>query len=87
MILVTILKALIVVLIVAIFARTILSWFPTASNLNPLVALIYQVTEPILQPLRKIIPRMGMFDLTPTIALLILFLNLQHPALAGSVPR
>ncbi len=74
MILVTILKAFIVVLIVAIFARTILSWFPTASNLNPLVALIYQVTEPVLQPLRKIIPRMGMFDLTPTIALLILFL-------------
>lgn len=74
MILITILKAFIVVLIVAIFARTILSWFPTASNLNPLVALIYQVTEPVLQPLRKIIPRMGMFDLTPTIALLVLFL-------------
>ena len=74
MILVTILKAFIVVLIVAIFARTILSWFPTANRLNPLVALIYQVTEPVLQPLRKIIPRMGMFDLTPTIALLILFL-------------
>ena len=74
MILVTILKAFIVVLIVAIFARTILSWFPTANRLNPLVALIYQVTEPVLQPLRKIIPRMGMFDFTPTIALLILFL-------------
>ncbi len=74
MIVVTILKAFIVVLIVAIFARTILSWFPTANRLNPLVALIYQVTEPVLQPLRKIIPRMGMFDLTPTIALLILFL-------------
>ena len=74
MILATILKAFIVVLIVAIFARTILSWFPTANRLNPLVALIYQVTEPVLQPLRKIIPRMGMFDLTPTIALLILFL-------------
>ena len=74
MIVVTILKAFSVVLIVAIFARTILSWFPTANRLNPLVALIYQVTEPVLQPLRKIIPRMGMFDLTPTIALLILFL-------------
>ena len=76
MIVVTILKYFIIVLIVAIFARTILSWFPTANRFNPLVAVIYQLTEPILLPLRKIIPRMGMFDFTPTIALLILFLVL-----------
>jgi YggT family protein len=76
LILVSIVKAFIIVLIIAIFARTILSWFPTANTLNPLVALIYQLTEPILQPLRKIVPRMGMFDLTPTIALLVLFLVL-----------
>jgi YggT family protein len=74
LIVVTILKYFIIVLIVAIFARTILSWFPTANRFNPLVAMIYQLTEPILLPLRKIIPRMGMFDFTPTIALLILFL-------------
>ena len=74
--LVSIVRAFIIVLVIAIFARTILSWFPTANRLNPLVALIYQLTEPILLPLRKIIPRMGMFDFTPTIALLILFLVL-----------
>ena len=77
MVLASILQILIIVLIIAIFARTILSWFPTASNLNPLVAIIYQITEPILMPLRKIVPRMGMFDFTPTIALLILFLALS----------
>ena len=71
---VRILELFIYVLIVAIFARTIISWFPTANRLNPLVALIYQLTEPILLPLRKIVPRTGMFDFTPTIALLILFL-------------
>ena len=69
-----VLKTFLIVLIVAIFARTILSWFPTANTLNPLVAIIYQLTEPILSPLRRIVPRMGMFDFTPTIALLILFL-------------
>ena len=74
--LISIIRAFIIVLVIAIFARTILSWFPTANRLNPLVALIYQLTEPILLPLRKIIPRMGMFDFTPTIALLILFLVL-----------
>lgn len=76
MVLVSILKIFIIVLIVAIFARTILSWFPTANRFNPVVAVIYQLTEPILLPLRKIVPRMGMFDFTPTIALLILFLVL-----------
>ena len=76
MVLVSILKIFIIVLIVAIFARTILSWFPTANRFNPIVAIIYQLTEPILLPLRKIVPRMGMFDFTPTIALLILFLVL-----------
>ena len=68
-----IIKGFILILIIAIFARVLLSWFPTASRLNPMVALVYQLTEPILRPLRSIIPRFGMFDFTPTIALFILF--------------
>ena len=68
-----IIKLFVLVLIIAIFARVLLSWFPTANIYNPLVALVYQLTEPILAPLRRIIPRLGIFDLTPTIALLILF--------------
>ena len=67
-----IIKAFLVILIAAIFIRVILSWFPTANN--PLVALVYQLTEPILLPLRRVVPRVGMFDFTPTIALIILFL-------------
>ena len=72
-----IIQGFILILIVAVFARVLLSWFPTASTINPIVALIYQITEPILAPLRKIIPRVGVFDFTPTIALLILFLILS----------
>ena len=68
-----IVRSLVIILIVAIFARVLLSWFPTANRLNPMVALIYQITEPILRPLRSIIPRFGIFDFTPTIALFILF--------------
>ena len=68
-----IIRLFILVLIIAIFARVILTWFPTASRYNPLVALIYQITEPILAPLRKVIPRLGVFDFTPTIALFVLF--------------
>ena len=59
------------VMYIAIFARVVLSWFPTSSN-NPLVAIVYQITEPILGPLRRVIPRLGFFDLTPMIAIIVL---------------
>ena len=76
-------QLLVVILIVAIFARVILSWIPMGgSQLNPLVAIIYQITEPVLAPLRRVIPRIGMFDFTPTVALIILFTILS---LVGSL--
>ena len=66
------------VLIVGVFARVLLSWIPMGGGqLNPLVAIIYQITEPILAPLRRLNLRVGMFDLTPTIALFILFAILR----------
>ena len=54
----------------AIFVRAILSWFPTAQNNNPFVALVYNITEPILAPLRSVIPRVGMMDITPLVAII-----------------
>lgn len=71
-------KLLIWVLILAIFARVLLSWIPMGGGqFNPLIAIVYQITEPILAPLRRVIPRLGIFDLTPTIALFILFAILR----------
>ena len=63
---------LIPVLYIAIFARVILSWLPIGSSNNPLVALVYQITEPILAPLRRVVPRLGFIDLTPMIAIILL---------------
>ena len=60
---------------IAIFARVILTWLPIQAN-NPIVILIYTVTEPILAPIRRYVPKFGMLDLTPMIALiLILFIE------------
>ncbi|MBT9163675.1 MAG: hypothetical protein DDT24_00595 [Chloroflexi bacterium] len=64
-------RFLIDVLTIAIFARVIISWFPVNPG-NRLVDVLYQVTEPILAPLRRIIPRVGMIDLTPMIAIILL---------------
>ena len=69
------------VLIIAIFARVILSWLPIGGSNNPLVAIVYQITEPILAPLRRVIPRVGIFDLTPMIAIIIL--GLIHRAVSS----
>lgn len=62
------------ILFFAIFARAILSWFPTRGPNNPIVALLYQVTEPILKPLRAVIPPIGGMDLTPLVALIVLLI-------------
>ena len=59
------------VLTIAIFARVIISWFPVSPG-NRLVDLLHQVTEPILAPLRGIIPRIGMIDITPMVAIILL---------------
>ena len=62
-------------LYVAVCARIIISWFPMPAN-NPIMVLIYTVTEPILAPIRRYVPKFGAFDFTPMIAmLLILFIQ------------
>ncbi len=59
------------VLIFAIFARSILTWFPIDRN-GPIFQAIDAVTEPILQPLRRVVPMIGMIDITPMVAILLL---------------
>jgi YggT family protein len=56
-----------------IVARVIVSWVAGPSSRNPVVQLIYTATEPILAPIRSILPRTGMFDLSPMLALFALY--------------
>ncbi len=55
-----------------IIARALLSWFPNIQG-NPLVQVVHQLTDPILIPIQRIVPRVGMLDLSPMIATLLLF--------------
>lgn len=55
----------------AIIARSLLSWFPNAQN-NVVGRVIFQITEPLLAPLRRIVPRIGMIDITPMVAVILL---------------
>jgi len=36
------------------------------------VTILYEITEPILDPLRRVIPRLGTIDITPLVAIIII---------------
>ncbi len=55
----------------AIIARSLLSWFPIDQG-SPLYQLLFRVTEPIIEPLRRFMPNTGMMDLSPLVAIVIL---------------
>ncbi len=56
----------------AIIARALLSWV-RPDPYNPLVQLLNQITDPILEPLRRVIPPIGgMMDISPIVALILL---------------
>jgi YggT family protein len=58
-----------------ILVRVILSWLPVAGvridPYHPLVRILYQLTDPILEPIRRV-ATFGMMDLSPFIALILL---------------
>ncbi|MDW8047685.1 MAG: YggT family protein [Chloroflexota bacterium] len=63
-------------LIVAIFLRAILSWFPVDPH-APYYRFLVRLTEPLLEPIRRVLPRLGMIDLSPMVVLLLLYLMLS----------
>lgn len=69
--------------VLAIFARSILSFFPIRydSPLAPVVRILHQLTEPVLAPIRRMLPPMGGLDLSP----LVVIIGLQ--ILAGILVR
>ncbi len=66
-----VIASLINLLTMAIFFRAILSWI-RPDPYNPIVRALNAITDPILDPLRRIIPRMGMMDISPLVAIIVL---------------
>lgn len=63
-------------LIIVIFIRSIMSLM--ARNRDSLANNpIFQITEPLLVPLRRILPRFGKVDISPFVAIIILMLIIQ----------
>jgi YggT family protein len=56
----------------AIIARSLLSWF-RVDPYHPAAQFLIQITEPLLAPIRRSVPPIGGLDLSPMLALLILW--------------
>jgi len=62
--------------LIAIFARIVLSWFPISpdSPFASVFSFLYTITEPVLGPIRRLLPPMGVggmgLDLSPIIVIL-----------------
>ena len=61
------------ILQIALLVRVLSSWF-RISPYSPWVRWAYAITEPILRPLRQVIPTIGMVDITPIAAYFLLYL-------------
>jgi YggT family protein len=54
-----------------VLARVLLSWVDPGGR-SRFAAFVIQTTEPILAPVRRVMPRTGMFDLAPLVVILVL---------------
>jgi YggT family protein len=54
---------------IVLFARIILSWFPLqpGTGLASIASIVYQLTEPVMWPVRRLIPSIGMIDISPIV--------------------
>jgi YggT family protein len=66
-------KTFLYILIVAIVVRSLLSWFPIDRN-NQFAQLLYRITEPLLEPVRRILPRTGIIDFSAMLVIFLLYI-------------
>ena len=74
-----ILANIVTVYIVILAGRAVLSWFPVRGGtfLASINALLFELTEPVLRPVRKLIPPAGMFDVSFMVVFFGLFILQQ----------
>jgi len=54
----------------AILARVLLSWIPIDRD-SRVIQILYEITEPIMGPIRRVMPNLGGLDISPMVALIL----------------
>ena len=59
--------------VIVLVLRAVLSWFPISpgSPLAPVIRIVFLITEPVLIPFRRLIPPIGMFDVSFLVAFIV----------------
>jgi YggT family protein len=57
---------------ILILARVVLSWVVSPYSRNPWVELVRRTTDPILNPVRSVLPDLGPIDISPIVAIMLL---------------
>ena len=60
-------------LMFAVIARSILSWLPISIG-HPVAVFIRFLSDPLIDPVRRLMPRMGTFDFSPVVVIIVLIL-------------
>ncbi|WP_106475844.1 YggT family protein [Phytohalomonas tamaricis] len=68
----------------AMIIMIILSWVAPQAN-HPGALLVYQITEPVMSPVRRVIPPLGMIDLSPIVVFLLI--NILDAYVVGALVR
>jgi YggT family protein len=60
--------------VLVLVLRAVSSWFPVSpgSPFAPVIRVLYLLTEPVLIPFRRIVPPVGMFDLSFLVAFIVI---------------
>jgi YggT family protein len=71
--------AFLIVYMIVMGARAVLSWFPVrpGTAMASVNAVLRDVTEPVLAPVRRVIPPIGMIDISFMVVFFVLYLLLQ----------
>ncbi|HYH52077.1 MAG TPA: YggT family protein [Acidimicrobiia bacterium] len=61
--------SLISVYYIVLLARVFLSWFPLqpGTAMASIASIVYQLTEPVMGPVRRLVPTIGMIDISPIV--------------------
>ena len=58
---------------IILLARVLISWFPV-DPYNPIVRVLHQLTEPLLAPIRRLLPQTGAIDFSPLVGFVVIIL-------------
>lgn len=63
-------------LIIAVIVRSLFSWFPMSRD-NEFARLLETITEPLLAPVRQLLPRTSMVDFSGMIVIVVLYVMIS----------